>query len=76
LLYVEVPYEDLMRLNPGSLEIHPQRKHWHEHINFFSEASIGPLLSASGLESVETAQMEIAAGGRQAHIFSIVCKRR
>jgi Methyltransferase domain len=76
LLYVEVPYEDLMRANPGSVEIFRQRRHWHEHINFFSEASIEPLLDASGLQAVEIAQMQIAAGGRQAHVFSIVCKRR
>lgn len=76
LLYIEVPYEDLMRANPGSVEIFRQRRHWHEHINFFSEASIEPLLNASGLKAVEIAQMQIAAGGRQAHVFSIVCKRR
>ena len=76
LLYVEIPYEDLMRAHRGSLDIYRQRKHWHEHINFFSEASIEPLLNASGLEAVEIAEMEIAAGGRQAHVFSIVCKRR
>jgi hypothetical protein len=76
LLYLEVPYEDLMRANAGSVEIYRQRKHWHEHINFFSEASIEPLLDASGLKAVEIAQMQISAGGRQAHIFSIICKLR
>lgn len=76
LLYVEVPHEDLMRAHRGSLDIYRQRKHWHEHINFFSEASIEPLLNASGLEAVEIAEMQIAAGGKQAFVFSIVCKRR
>ncbi|MEX3935920.1 class I SAM-dependent methyltransferase [Paraburkholderia phymatum] len=76
LLYVEVPHEDLMRANRGSLDINRQRRHWHEHINFFSEASIEPLLNASGLEAVEVAEHAVGAGGRQAHVFSIVCKRR
>lgn len=75
LLYIEIPHEDLMRLSPGSTELHRQRKHWHEHINFFSEASLEPLLNASGLTPVEIRKLEVTAGGRQAHTFSIVCKR-
>ena len=34
LLYVEVPYEELMRTNAGSRDIHYAKHHWHEHINF------------------------------------------
>lgn len=76
LLYIEVPHEDLMRANLRSLEIYRQRKHWHEHINFFSEASIGPMLNHSGLDVREIEEIQVTAGGRAAYIFSIACKRR
>jgi len=35
LFYIEVPYEKLMRQQPGSKEIYLEKHHWHEHINFF-----------------------------------------
>lgn len=74
-LYIEVPHEDLMRSNRGARDIYRQRKHWHEHINFFSETSLAPMLRASGLQAVEIAEIPIEAGGRQAHVFAIVAKR-
>lgn len=74
LLYIEVPHEDGMRANLRSLEIYRQRKHWHEHINFFSEGSIKPMLNQSGLDVLDIKEIQVTAGGRDACIFSIACK--
>ena len=50
-LYVEVPYEKLM----GELDrsegrgLWRNKRHWHEHINFFSKAALEALIARAGL---------------------------
>lgn len=47
LLYVEVPHEAVMA---QSLDVKASdKKHWHEHINFFSIKSLEILLKSCGL---------------------------
>ena len=50
-LYVEVPYERLMielaRADAGPLW--QSKRHWHEHINFFSKAALQALVARVGL---------------------------
>jgi len=48
VLYVEVPFEDVMRDYPGTAIA--QKKHWHEHINFFSPSAVHSLLSNLGFK--------------------------
>ena len=51
LLYVEVPYEKLMR--KININMASRKKYWHEHINFFSFQSIRALMKRAGLEIVD-----------------------
>lgn len=50
-LYIEVPYERLMselaRTDAGPLW--QSKRHWHEHINFFSKAALEALVARAGL---------------------------
>ena len=42
-----------MQSNPNSLDKNLSKKHWHEHINFFSENSLFELTKNCGLEIVK-----------------------
>lgn len=72
LLYLELPFEDLVRCNLGELQT--LKRHWHEHINFFSEKSIRRLLSAGGLRVIDFRVIQVSVAGRAAHVFQLLCK--
>jgi hypothetical protein len=72
LLYVEVPFEDLMR--SGVSEPHTRKKHWHEHINFFSRQSLLELLSACGFETVAMAELPVRSGLKSAWLLQLACR--
>jgi 2-polyprenyl-3-methyl-5-hydroxy-6-metoxy-1,4-benzoquinol methylase len=76
LLYLEVPYEALMRANPGSLSTHLSKHHWHEHINFFTADSLYELVDHSALQLVDIKEIEISLGWREGCIFSVLCRRK
>lgn len=48
-LYVEVPFEALMRTCEADPAAWRQKRHWHEHINFFSADGLRRLLQRCGL---------------------------
>ena len=54
VLYIEVPYEKIMQENPQSNDLHLQKRHWHEHINFFSEKSLNELATICKLNIVKS----------------------
>jgi hypothetical protein len=74
LLYVEVPYEDVL-LTHGSESIR-HKKHWHEHINFFSPESINRLFKNMGLSVVAMSlDKSITAGLKSSFIMQFACKK-
>lgn len=62
LLYVELPHEALMvsnnDLSPG------QKKHWHEHINFFSVKAVSNLFEACGFTVLDVRSTPISSDPR------------
>lgn len=68
LLYVEVPFEDVMRLDLPAGEAATRKRHWHEHINFFSQKSMRILLQSTGLEPVAEFSMPLDIGYGQRFI--------
>jgi hypothetical protein len=54
LLYLEMPFEPLIYENNSSLDLHEKKRHWHEHINFFTVNSIEALVGRVGLSVIET----------------------
>ena len=75
LLYVEMPHEDLMRSSADPHERLARKRHWHEHINFFTPESLDALFKTCGLTIIERTSHPVHAGGKDWHNFRIVAKR-
>ena len=74
VLYIEVPYEKLMQNNSESKDKYLTKRHWHEHINFFSEKSIKTLITNAGFEVLNLKRHFVTSGGKSSHILQIACK--
>ena len=72
ILYLETPLEDVVLNNEGDL--HLLKKHWHEHINFYSEKSLEHLVKNVGLEVLSLKKLQVTAGGRSLYVFQVACK--
>lgn len=76
LLYIEVPHEALMT---GNHEISPlQKRHWHEHINFFSIPSMERLLQACGFNVIEISSISIGNHDKLStgsHIIQVIARQ-
>lgn len=72
VLYIEVPLESVVSDNAGNL--HKFKKHWHEHINFYSEKSLRLLIQNIGFEIIELRRMQATAGGKSSWFFQVACK--
>lgn len=73
-LYLELPYEDLIRLNQSPDDRLEQKRHWHEHINFFTPQSLVPLLRNAQLEAVQTRTSAVTVAGRERNVFMIAAR--
>jgi hypothetical protein len=74
LLYLEVPHEALVREHPGSLHLASIKHHWHEHINFFSEASVRALLERAGFQVLDAIHLPVDLGWRKGALMGFVAK--
>jgi hypothetical protein len=74
LLYLELPYEDLIRLHKTHDKRLELKRHWHEHINFFTPDSLGHLLRLAGLDPVERTTRTVMVAGRERHVFLIAAR--
>ena len=75
LLYLEAPYEDVVRLNDDPARRLAAKRHWHEHINFFSAESVDALLRRVGLDVVLRDSHPITAGGKTTHVFAVAARK-
>lgn len=64
--YVEVPFEKLQQKADSGIQASskPQegKRHWHEHINFFSRASLLHLIEAADLKVLKISASEVNRG--------------
>jgi hypothetical protein len=72
ILYLETPLEDVVLNNENDL--HLLKKHWHEHINFYSEKSLEHLVKNVGLEVLSLNKLQVTAGGKSLYVFQVACK--
>jgi hypothetical protein len=72
ILYLEVPLEDLVRNEKNNL--HLKKRHWHEHINFYSEPSLRSLISNCGLIVLDMKILQATAGNKAVHLYMVACK--
>lgn len=71
VLYIEVPIESVV-LNHKS-DLHKIKKHWHEHINFYSEKSLYALVENVGLEVKDLNKLQVTDGGQSFWVFQVAC---
>ena len=75
LLYIDLPYEDILKTGE-SIDIYKNKKHWHEHINFFSKQSIIEMFRKTQLEIISLETFDLYAGGKNASLFQILCRKK
>jgi hypothetical protein len=79
VLYLEVPCEDLMAKNNESLDLYKTKKHWHEHINFYSNKSLHCLIESCGLEIIKEQVLNYQAALDYVHftnLYMLACKKK
>ena len=72
ILYIEVPFESIMQ--NGSANAYLNKKHWHEHINFYSELSLAKLLESVGLKSLSLNILKITTECKPTCLLQIACQ--
>lgn len=72
LLYLEVPHEPLVRQHPPGTDLAPLKRHWHEHVNFFTPASLRQLATRAGLRVADTLFLPIDNGTRQGEVMGLL----
>ncbi|SDS18255.1 Methyltransferase domain-containing protein [Halopseudomonas sabulinigri] len=75
LLYLEVPHEALMRAHPGSLQLATHKRHWHEHVNFFTESALHALLERAGLVAVNVLHLPVDIGWTQGEVMGLLARK-
>ena len=74
LLYLEVPHEALVREYPDSLQLAPLKRHWHEHINFFTERSVRKFLGRAELQVLAVNYIPTDLGYRKGVVMGFAAK--
>lgn len=71
-LYIEVPYEELIRMNPGRTDLHTEKHHWHEHINFFTKDALTSLVRDSGFTVVHSDVLTAPGADKEHYVLSLL----
>lgn len=73
VLYLEVPHEPLISSGMDNPALH--KKHWHEHINFFSVEALKRLLGLCGFSVVDIRSSSIFLGGAEVEILQVIAQK-
>jgi hypothetical protein len=73
ILYIEVPWEKIMHQYEDPKRRLSAKRHWHEHINFFSLAGLTSLCKKCGLEVLKKNFLAIEAGHHPT-LLQFACK--
>jgi len=60
VLYIELPYEQIMRETQDLSNVLNKKRHWHEHINFFSKSSIERLIDRCGYRVIDFRELSVS----------------
>ncbi len=74
LLYIEVPLEPFMLTTGKSAVILERKRHWHEHINFFTQRAIESLCGIAGLHILELRLSPTGERSDDGQIFQTLCR--
>ena len=72
VLYIEVPFEEVMRRDVKDRE--KLKRHWHEHVNFYSQSSMAALLENCGFDLVGWNILVTDVAGSEVHILQAACR--
>jgi len=75
LLYIEVPYEELM-FNRELEDDKRIKRLWHEHINFYSERSLLAIVERSGFNVVKHAVLDYSRPERLWRAFALALRSK
>ena len=70
ILYIELPFENIVREAEDISMLYKQKKHWHEHINFFNESSILEVINSLEMKLLKLNYLEIQ-GETSDQIFQV-----
>jgi len=73
VLYLEVPLEEVFRTSGNSSARGSAKRHWHEHINFFSPASLEALARSCGLHILSYQSLQVSLGWRESAVQMLIC---
>ncbi|MOA50958.1 hypothetical protein D3C78_1740420 [compost metagenome] len=63
-----------MREHPGSLELAPLKRHWHEHVNFFTETAMRRLFERLGLIVVDVLRLPVDVGWTRGEVMGVLAR--
>jgi len=76
ILYIELPCEELVRNFEGEKDLSVRKKHWHEHINFYTKSSLDALLNYCGFAAKEIRTSKVSMGNDFVYIYQVIAKLR
>jgi hypothetical protein len=76
VLYLEAPFETFMYRNRENPDVLKGKKHWHEHVNFFTLKSLEYLCRNAGLDIVQSKLLALPELAEEANAFQLACRRR
>ena len=75
LIYVEVPHEALMRQHPPGTDLTPHKRHWHEHIYFFTENAMRRVTARAGLKVKATLRLPVDNGDKLGEVLGLLLQK-
>jgi hypothetical protein len=72
ILYIEVPFEKIMQHDNADRE--KIKRHWHEHINFYSPSSMEAMLRTFELEILGQNILATNVAGSDVQILQVACR--
>jgi hypothetical protein len=73
VLYIEVPFENLVKDNEVGAQLLTKKRHWHEHINFFSKHALNELVTGLGLSLLNFHSQNIHSEGKPYTQLMLAC---
>jgi len=74
VLYLEVPHEAHMRNYSTGFERLKAKRHWHEHVNFYTASALESLIHESGFDVIRFEERKFVLDAVEFHQFFVACK--
>ena len=74
-IYIEVPKESIMNEKSLDMNLLSSKKHWHEHVNFFSTKSLTKLVKNAGLDLVDIDAKNVTKDEFSLSIYQLIAKK-